>query len=144
VRDDFATCPDCDVALDPYGTRLTCARCHGTLVSEAELVELLRTFDADHPRAIRWPVVERRSDRRCPRCPAMMDGMRMEGIVVERCPAHGVWFDHGELARVLAPDADEEEFAREYQRRQSAADQFELGTFGVAARDIYRGMRKKP
>jgi Zn-finger nucleic acid-binding protein len=143
VRDEFATCPDCNVALQPHGSRLACDQCHGTLVTEGELVELLCSFDPKHGRTIAWPATERTSGRRCPRCTTMMVGVRMEGVAVERCPAHGVWFDYGELARVLAPDADADAFAADYQLRQAAADRFEYGALGVGLRDIYRAIRDR-
>lgn len=140
-RDTFATCPVCDIALQPQGARFVCDRCGGVLVGESELLELMRELDAN--RALEWPASAPPTNRRCPRCAAMMTGVRMEGVRVERCVAHGVWFDCGELAMVLAPDADAEEFAREYERRQRAADRFEYGDWGLLIRDIYRYFKKR-
>jgi Zn-finger nucleic acid-binding protein len=142
-RDAFPTCPDCAVALQTYGTRLGCDTCGGTLVTVAELLELLNSFDSKHPRSLDWPEIERPSRRRCPCCEAIMIGVRMESVPVERCAAHGIWFDRGELAKVLAPDADADEFARENQLRQDRADQMEYGSLGLLLREIYRAVRAR-
>ena len=140
-RDGFPVCPACNVALDRAGNRLTCERCGGVLVAEAELLELLRELDGR--RDLAWPQSQPVTRRRCPCCAAMMTGVLMEGVKVEHCLAHGVWFDRGELATVLAPDADADAFARDYQARQAAADRFEYGDVGVWLRDLYRRFKKR-
>ena len=142
-RDEFATCPDCAVALQAYGRRFGCDQCGGTLVSGAELLELLSAFDTKQTRTLEWPRVDHPSRRRCPCCEAMMVGGRMEGVPIERCVEHGVWFDHGELAKVIAPEADAEAFARDYQERQAQADYWQYGRIGVVIRDIYRAVKAR-
>ena len=72
-----------------------------------------------------------------------MIGARMEDVSVERCLEHGVWFDHGELAKVLAPNADADAFALENQLRQDAADWFEYGSLRMLLRDVYRAVRAR-
>ncbi len=142
-RDEFPTCPDCAVALQPYGSRLGCDRCGGTLVTEAELSELLSSFDPKHPRTLAWAKVERASRRQCPRCEAIMMGAHMEEIAVEHCVEHGVWFDTGELARVLAPDADPVKFAQENAERRNAADRLEYSPLSLVIRGVYRAIRAR-
>lgn len=42
--------------------------------------------------------------RRCPECNGLMNRTnysRRSGVIVDMCPGHGIWFDHGELARIL-------------------------------------------
>jgi Zn-finger nucleic acid-binding protein len=42
--------------------------------------------------------------RRCPDCSELMNRTnysRRSGVIVDICPGHGIWFDHGELARIL-------------------------------------------
>ncbi|MDH3255476.1 MAG: zf-TFIIB domain-containing protein [Acidobacteriota bacterium] len=42
--------------------------------------------------------------RRCPTCSQLMNRTnygRRSGVIVDICHEHGVWFDHGELARIL-------------------------------------------
>jgi Zn-finger nucleic acid-binding protein len=141
-RDAFAMCPDCDIALQTYGARLACDRCGGVLVGEAELRALLRELDPR--RDIAWPASAPATSRRCPCCAAMMTGVRMEGVPVEHCVAHGVWFDRGELAKVLAPDADADAFHREWLARQGSAARFESADLGLWQwlRDRYRRFRQ--
>lgn len=46
--------------------------------------------------------------RPCPRCDVAMIPCTLAAIPIDRCDAHGLWFDHDELARVLyaaAPEA---------------------------------------
>ena len=140
-RDEFPICPDCGVALEPYGTRLGCDRCGGTLVTEVELVEMMHALDGETTsRTLAWPTTRHPSRRKCPRCAAMMSGARMEGVAVERCDLHGIWFDHGELAKVVAPHVDPATFDREMAARRAVADQMQYGSLGVVIRDIYRAI----
>lgn len=42
--------------------------------------------------------------RRCPTCGELMNRTnysRRSGVIVDICPGHGIWFDQGELARIL-------------------------------------------
>ena len=42
--------------------------------------------------------------RRCPTCDELMNRTnysRRSGVIVDICPGHGIWFDHGELAGIL-------------------------------------------
>lgn len=54
--------------------------------------------------ARRNPVRQRVVYLRCPECDTLMTrrnfGLR-SGIIVDICPGHGVWFDHGELEAVM-------------------------------------------
>ena len=43
--------------------------------------------------------------RKCPRCADVMQRInfaRCSGVVVDVCQAHGTWFDHSELHRIIA------------------------------------------
>ena len=42
--------------------------------------------------------------RRCPTCGELMNRTnysRRSGVIIDICPGHGIWFDHGELARIV-------------------------------------------
>jgi hypothetical protein len=69
----------------------------------------------------------------------------IEGIPVERCKAHGAWFDRQELERVLSPDVTPESFGADYELRQGLADTFEFGAgIGrVIVVAIYRRIRRR-
>lgn len=71
--------------------------------------------------------------RRCPVCEAMMarrNFARISGVILDSCPEHGTYFDHGELPDVvefvrgggleLAQRKENEELARERARLRDA------------------------
>ena len=48
---------------------------------------------------LRWP-----ANRRSPTCGELMNRTnysRRSGVIIDICPGHGTWFDHGELAGIL-------------------------------------------
>lgn len=46
--------------------------------------------------------------RHCPRCQRAMTVCQSDGVVLDRCPAgHGIWFDAGEIDRLLAQQPDQ-------------------------------------
>jgi Zn-finger nucleic acid-binding protein len=109
MRDDIATCPACGRGLDASGRRLYCGACAGVLVTEDELRALISEMQAGKPvgsagpRSLALEPADRAEARRtCPRCPARMAKHRLYGMLVDRCPAHGIWFDASELQDALA------------------------------------------
>jgi Zn-finger nucleic acid-binding protein len=109
MRDDIATCPSCGQGLDASGRRFYCGRCSGALVTEDELRELIADMAAGsadgppgpRPLALEPPPGADGPPRRCPRCPARMTKHLFYGMVVDRCEAHGIWFDDQELQGAL-------------------------------------------
>lgn len=108
MRDAFATCPRCDGGLDEKGTRLACAQCEGVLVPELEVMALVaevRTFNAGEAVEPVPLALEARATTdkplRCPRCLTTMAKHGLYDLTVDRCDAHGVWFDGAELQAVL-------------------------------------------
>jgi Zn-finger nucleic acid-binding protein len=110
----LGACPSCKQGLieETYAdTALEeCLACGGIFL-DAEILD--RLVDAREQRlslAISLPVRDRVRDPRvryvpCPRCVTPMNRKifgRSSGIVVDVCKEHGVWFDAGELAAVLA------------------------------------------
>ena len=106
-------CPGCQVACRAFGAqsgRLSeCTSCGGQFVEHALLQELLERREL-------YRVVTRAQPRRenpldgpvvylkCPACGTLMNRNNFggnSGIVVDVCPRHGVWFDPGELPRIL-------------------------------------------
>ncbi len=95
-------CPACGAALRATGERLCCDTCNGILIGERDLA----TTIGEHA-SVRF--VER-TPRTCPRCQRVMTPCRLEATIdgqlvavdteLDRCDAHGVWFDAGELAKV--------------------------------------------
>jgi len=114
-----------------------CLDCRGLWFDEGEL-ELLgektgRTLETEDLGQRPGDRVERGS-RRCPRCRRRMELVWLavrgnEGVQVDRCPDHGIWFDRGELGRLMslrATRADTDE---------GVMLQFLGETLSVAARD---------
>ena len=113
LRDAFPTCPRCRAALDPRGDRHVCTGCDGALVTEPVVSQLIADMIGDQVSALGWAgkVAEpqplaflARSSAQtlvCPCCDATMETLDLYGIAVDRCAAHGVWFDKQELADTL-------------------------------------------
>jgi Zn-finger nucleic acid-binding protein len=107
-------CPQCRRILDVFaggpGRLYDCNRCGGQLVEHGLFRDLLER------REICGTAVPRRSLARpsndaptiryvpCPMCQALMNRQNFgatSGVIVDYCAKHGVWFDAGELPRVL-------------------------------------------
>jgi hypothetical protein len=95
--------------LERAGNRLTCPSCRSCLVPMADLEAAMRAMwrsDQAPPRTILTPLVDGFArSRPCPACSAAMAPCMLLSISVDRCHAHGVWFDHDELERVLHASA---------------------------------------
>lgn len=103
-------CPACKhelVVVEREGIEVDwCTRCHGVWFDAGEL-ELLADKAGRHlePGLIGKPargVSERR--RRCPRCRRRMEKVTPghdHGLLLDRCSAHGLWFDAGELGSLM-------------------------------------------
>jgi Zn-finger nucleic acid-binding protein len=112
VKSDFS-CPACQEPVVGFGGgagRLSeCTTCAGQFVEHALLRELLerrevlRGVASNLPRAN--PLAAPVRYLPCPACRSVMNRKNFgdsSGIVVDVCTRHGVWFEAGELPRVLA------------------------------------------
>jgi Zn-finger nucleic acid-binding protein len=114
-------CPDCETRLRTIDLRLggtflieQCETCHGLFLDPNELETLLEravphVHEVDRRRLQAlseeiWRPEARVRYRRCPVCRQFMQrkayGVR-SGVIVDRCPAHGLWLDDTELRRLL-------------------------------------------
>jgi len=106
-------CPLCKEPLVVYrdgaGLLFDCGACGGQFVDHA----LLREMVSRHAQVALADIATRlpgRLDPRtsyigCPECHALMNRKNFgttSGVVVDVCKKHGIWFDQGELPRVLA------------------------------------------
>jgi Zn-finger nucleic acid-binding protein len=85
-------CPACDnQRLDKHGS---CHTCGGVWLPE-ELV---------HEQLARSPAFTGGgySERHCPACDETMDEPLIFDIPIDRCVAHGMWFDKAELEQVIS------------------------------------------
>ncbi|HTQ07715.1 MAG TPA: zf-TFIIB domain-containing protein [Polyangiaceae bacterium] len=106
-------CPSCSAPLHGFGggsgTLAECAACGGQFVEHALLADLLerREHFRSVPRALpprQNPLAGPVRYLACPICRTRMNRNNFggtSGIVVDTCPHHGVWFDAGELPRIL-------------------------------------------
>jgi Zn-finger nucleic acid-binding protein len=96
----FSPCPRCGHDLEPTPGALACKACHGVWVSEAEIERRLRERCRTDPGPLIFadgpgPVLP------CPVCWDPMAPRSLEGVTVDRCSKHGVWFDADELERTM-------------------------------------------
>ena len=93
-------CPVCAASKLAFrGNRYVCGVCQGAFVENAALVAMVSEIAQRY-----WELPEPGTEpgsRTCPVCAAPMIGGAVEGVPVDRCTAHGVWFDAAELTRTL-------------------------------------------
>ena len=107
------SCPSCKCGLQAFagasGGLQDCPKCGGQFVENALLKDLLerkQVMGGLVPSAPRQsnPLDQPVTYRRCPACAEHMQRRNFggkSGIIVDTCYRHGVWFDPGELPRVL-------------------------------------------
>jgi Zn-finger nucleic acid-binding protein len=101
-REQSRPCPACggELAVQSLRWRFErCAACGGAFVEEGVLAEMMREMGAAAP-----PIFGPRAHgpaRRCPGCAEPMAWVALEILPLERCPAHGIWFDPEELQQAL-------------------------------------------
>jgi len=85
----------CDVEVDH------CYACGGIWLDNGEIERLLA---GEGEYSLREAVGVKERRRRCPLCRRVMKKVLMgagDGVVLDRCVAHGVWTDGGELREIL-------------------------------------------
>jgi len=110
---DVYSCPDCRSPFQQFrggaGTLHDCGRCGGQFVDHALLRDLLDQREAYGRVAPRPPPKHNPLSTPlryipCPLCAEIMlrkNFGRSSGVIIDVCTKHGVWFDRGELPRVL-------------------------------------------
>lgn len=93
-------CPRCDEVLDEVmAGGYACPRCAGAWLASVVVAEAFHDANWPQGHAMWW-----RAELACPECrkpDEVMEAIEVEGIVVDRCKAHGMWFDAGELGRLM-------------------------------------------
>jgi len=110
-------CPACAkpmVAFQYQGVEIDrCLDCAGTWLDAGELetmIELAGGATGRVSAALNRTVGDRKTNRRCPRCPRKLREFEIAPVHLDRCPhAHGLWFDHGEMAQLIHHFHDGEE-----------------------------------
>jgi Zn-finger nucleic acid-binding protein len=125
----FLICPRCGEILDrAFDDILACSRCKGILITPPTAG--LAFDDPAWPKdtsAMWW-----KSSLACPVCASagastVMAAHTFEGTQIDRCAAHGLWLDAGELSRLTRTTGDELAFLRT-KIRGEGADGNELDT----------------
>lgn len=101
-RDGRPRCPSCAdehalVGHPTQPTRMQCEHCQGVLIPISEVEDMISELEGE-------PFVlpaGAPGARTCARCAARLSKLDLYGIEVDRCDAHGVWFDGKELTAVL-------------------------------------------
>jgi Zn-finger nucleic acid-binding protein len=106
---ELCECPACGQEMRTYHKRLCCDACTGIFIT----VDDLRAALAEHASGATAIVFRDRpvGKRACPRCREPMLTCHLDAVFeaahalpdpeLDRCAKHGVWFDVGELAKVL-------------------------------------------
>lgn len=114
---DELKCPECRRHFRLFradaGALHDCEGCGGQFVEHVLLRELLEQREvyglAAPSRSAANPLDQPVRYRPCPVCQVLMHRRnfgRTSGVIVDVCTQHGIWFDPGELPRVLAFVAD--------------------------------------
>lgn len=93
------TCPVCAAPLEEAGRTFRCRQCEGAWIGEEAVVAILEQRAAtlvDLP----WQARQDKP-RPCAECKAEMQTVDLGSVHLDRCPAHGVWFDAHELAALI-------------------------------------------
>jgi Zn-finger nucleic acid-binding protein len=96
----FSPCPRCGHDLELMAGARACKACHGVWVSEPEIERRLRERCRTDP----GPLVFAEGSGPVLPCPVCWDPMAprsLEGVAVDRCDKHGVWFDVDELEQAM-------------------------------------------
>ena len=97
-------CPRCrSIHLDS-GVLGHCPRCHGTWVPEDVLHDRIAVMQ-QAPARLHWYRVPR-TQLPCARCAEPMETLALFDVPIDRCLAHGLWFDADELSTVLLRSQD--------------------------------------
>jgi Zn-finger nucleic acid-binding protein len=107
----WLVCPRCDEVLDeimPGGN--VCPRCAGVWIAKPVLDAAVTSPHWPGGSNMWW-----RAELACPDCASrgrigsaaeIMNAIETHGVIVDRCDKHGMWFDAGELSRVMETEGD--------------------------------------
>ena len=137
-------CTRCGEVLDRvFGGVSACPRCQGAWITQGML-------DTAFGNA-RWPPGQNvwwHQELECPECAsegvaAKMQARTSEEVMVDLCPSHGLWLDHGELGRLMKLDEGTDELLALQQRvSANAPDPDELAQRRVAWRSELDARRR--
>jgi Zn-finger nucleic acid-binding protein len=104
-------CPYCsDVLITLEFERFEidrCFRCRGIWLDSGELEFLLGAETGNDYVKMMKTAVSRERDKKCPICSVKMAKMTTGSgdVLFDRCSNHGIWFDAGELEKILSENS---------------------------------------
>ena len=94
-------CPVCqDRVLEEAGRTMRCAQCDGAWIAEETLVALLEQRTSSLV-SLPWKDRTDNTQHPCAECQVAMQTVNLGDVALDRCQAHGVWFDADELTALL-------------------------------------------
>ena len=110
-------CPVCDVPfiiVERNNIEVDfCPECEGFWLDggELELLNEILGLNAEFQNPLTLPSVKSTEKiHRCPKCQIQMRKVNLNGVILDVCPdGDGVWFDSGELSKVLNANKDNHE-----------------------------------
>ncbi|HLL21105.1 MAG TPA: zf-TFIIB domain-containing protein [Kofleriaceae bacterium] len=100
-----AMCPRCRTVELTSGELQHCTSCQGSWVSQLTLGEHVGAMQVDVEPRLLWQETQHRVGLPCAVCKHTMETALLFGVPVDRCHAHGVWFDKDELSEMLRRSA---------------------------------------
>jgi hypothetical protein len=108
-RDQELACPACKQTLRAFRERFVCDACQGMFVTLPDLTEALNELTGQMPTI--EMVDDKGGTRACPKCAATLVRCHLKVVFgeevakprpeLDRCDAHGIWFDRDEMAAVF-------------------------------------------
>ncbi len=96
------SCPVCALPLaDTDPGQRGCAKCRGAWITNEAFEKFVHTAGYDPKRDLVMAAVTSRDSRACPECAQPMQPGTVLDVLVDHCPAHGLWTDAGELSRIV-------------------------------------------
>ena len=92
-------CPECSSTLRQKASVWACDDGHGVFIEPPALEAMV--FEMTHASWQLPAATTAVGKGHCPACRKAMTAQPLEGVAIERCADHGVWFHAGELERVL-------------------------------------------
>jgi Zn-finger nucleic acid-binding protein len=106
-------CPRCGTPLRRTRNASTCHGCHGRFLEEQVILEMASDMQVPATPLAFLPLSPRTdSPLHCPVCDKPMEPVRLATVLLDRCPAHGIWFDPEELSDALLLFARSESIAQ--------------------------------
>ena len=119
--DSERICPRCAISLQTIDLKIEgrflierCEQCLGLFFDPGELETLIKdsvthVYQIDRPKIDNLNKTLRSSDYptgyiKCPVCSTIMNRVNYgtrSGVIIDRCPEHGIWLDGGELRHLL-------------------------------------------